>query len=334
MLYPRAAGMTSAAYIQYLSANYCTIAARAVFIWDFCITMGDEVQYFWGHKVTAVSVLFLLNRYVNLAITIMQLFVQSSFQTIHLQPICPHSASIRLTGVYHSCCLYGAESVCNLASQLDACPPRILIGDDSSDSNPHGVGTIPFCRLRTPIDVAHGTLQQECSTVLIAMRAATVAYDSLVLILTLLRTLSLRRRGSTKSGLVSLILRDGCLYFTCLVLLNVTQIIITSYYTGNNYLSYFVSPLTSILISRFLLNLRHFSDVETSARDAYTSLYLTSHNPSGHSNSDIFLSGLNGLMTEPSIFSDTFQSDGTHAAKDIELKSYRQQEDLDATSLT
>ena len=55
-----------------------------LFLWDYLITLGDEVEYFWGRRLTAANALFLLNRYINLVITIMQFFSTAFFQTAHV----------------------------------------------------------------------------------------------------------------------------------------------------------------------------------------------------------------------------------------------------------
>ncbi|KAI0341509.1 hypothetical protein BDW22DRAFT_1359098 [Trametopsis cervina] len=76
-----AAVIASANYAEFLRDNYCSVSARALFLWDYVITLQDEVQYVWGRKFSAATLLFLLNRYVNLVITIMELMVQAPFQT-------------------------------------------------------------------------------------------------------------------------------------------------------------------------------------------------------------------------------------------------------------
>lgn len=43
--------------------------------------MGDEARFVWGQSLSAATVLFMLNRYVNLLITVLELIEQASFQT-------------------------------------------------------------------------------------------------------------------------------------------------------------------------------------------------------------------------------------------------------------
>jgi len=110
--------------------------------------------------------------------------------------------------------------------------------------------------------------------------AATTACDGLVVLFTLARTLGVRnatRAFNVKPGLSSVILRDGTAYFLLLLLLNIIQIVVAVTDVGENAIAYFVSPLTSILISRFLLNLREVSYSAQDLRTAEPSLILTSH---------------------------------------------------------
>ncbi|KAI0777520.1 hypothetical protein BD413DRAFT_181452 [Trametes elegans] len=89
----------------------------------------------------------------------------------------------------------------------------------------------------------------------IADRAAATAYDTLVIASTIVRTLRARKETlslDTYPNLTTLLLRDGTTYFLALLIINVGQ--------GFNFLTSFASRLTSVLISRFLLNLREVSE--------------------------------------------------------------------------
>lgn len=55
--------------------------STALFLWDYFATLDREVGYVWGQKLSAASILFISNRYVNLLITILELIEQAPFQT-------------------------------------------------------------------------------------------------------------------------------------------------------------------------------------------------------------------------------------------------------------
>ena len=60
-----------------------------LFLWDYTVTLGDEIYYVWEKPFTAATFLFLLNRYVNLLITILEIMEQAPFQTKQVRtPAC------------------------------------------------------------------------------------------------------------------------------------------------------------------------------------------------------------------------------------------------------
>lgn len=93
---------------------------------------------------------------------------------------------------------------------------------------------------------------------LITARICVIAADLLVLAVTLYETYATVRAASsirrTKSA-STVLLTNGALYFVVLLMLNVLQaaIQVTEY---TSYSTYFTAPISSILISRLLLDLR------------------------------------------------------------------------------
>ena len=57
-----------------------------LFLYDYLMTLEDEIRYVWSRKFTAASVLFMINRYVNLMITVLEFFEQSPIQTDKVRP--------------------------------------------------------------------------------------------------------------------------------------------------------------------------------------------------------------------------------------------------------
>lgn len=45
---------------------YNTMAVAAILIWDWWITLADEIQYVWKYKISLVNVLYIVIRYVSL----------------------------------------------------------------------------------------------------------------------------------------------------------------------------------------------------------------------------------------------------------------------------
>lgn len=67
-----------------------------LFLWDYLVTLEDEIEYVWGRRVTVATVLFMFNRYVNLLITMLEIMEQASFQTAQVR----HTPTISLRNLY------------------------------------------------------------------------------------------------------------------------------------------------------------------------------------------------------------------------------------------
>ncbi|EMD30894.1 hypothetical protein CERSUDRAFT_100903 [Gelatoporia subvermispora B] len=94
--------------------------------------------------------------------------------------------------------------------------------------------------------------------VLIATRTCVITADAIVLAITIARTYSVQRyatRNNLRTPLVTMLLKNGVLHFFALLCLNLVNILgqtsnVFSFATG------FIAPLSSIIISHFLMSLR------------------------------------------------------------------------------
>lgn len=84
---------------------------------------------------------------------------------------------------------------------------------------------------------------------------SAIAVDLLVLVVICLKLVPLRHGGFVKGGVMDMLLRGGVQYFGALLLTNATQIIVLRVAKVPYGMS-FIAVITSILISRFILNLR------------------------------------------------------------------------------
>ncbi|OCH87019.1 hypothetical protein OBBRIDRAFT_837711 [Obba rivulosa] len=86
------------------------------------------------------------------------------------------------------------------------------------------------------------------------------------------------------ASLATLLLRDGTIYFLIFLFLNVIQMIL--FLTGVfNYVTIFITPLSSILVSRFIMNLRQ--------------IHLTRETMGGPRPSFVRTVTMNGTASEP-----------------------------------
>ncbi|KAI0788106.1 hypothetical protein C8Q74DRAFT_656716 [Fomes fomentarius] len=94
-----------------------------------------------------------------------------------------------------------------------------------------------------------------------ASRASLIAADVLLIFITW-SALSGRRGFRTKNSFSHVLLRDGTIYFICLLILNSVHLVFTelsiarSTFQVGSYVIYFTEPLTAILVSRFMMNLQ------------------------------------------------------------------------------
>ncbi|KAI0083607.1 hypothetical protein BDY19DRAFT_998451 [Irpex rosettiformis] len=101
-------------------------------------------------------------------------------------------------------------------------------------------------------------------TVVIASRTISIFADALVLILTCVKTLrtylmAREVRLTQKNSISELLVRQGIVYFLIFLSLNVAQTAVQET-TGIEYLSPYIFAVTSILMTRFMLNLRKVDD--------------------------------------------------------------------------
>lgn len=122
-----------------------------------------------------------------------------------------------------------------------------------------------------------------------------IVSDSIVLILTWLKTAEIQRSftgANRKGNLVALIQRDGTLYFVTILILNVLNLVAIKFQAFGS-LPAITEVLTSILISRFILNLRGIF-LSPGGSNATTSTLRMSQMSSLH-----FASGIAGNLGAP-----------------------------------
>ncbi|KAI0645162.1 hypothetical protein C8Q79DRAFT_755391 [Trametes meyenii] len=221
-----------------------TLAAFALLAFEYAITLDREVRLVWGRKVSGATVLFILNRFSCNVVGYMVLvgnggppFIWAAFSTLRgyalsgrkwwigLLILALFIPDIVLTVVYYS----------KLKPAVLPPPFNCVLSSNTPEST-----WIHF---------------------VIAGRICLIVGDLLVLIITWHSTYAIRRAahdGQLRMSLTNAILKDGTLYFACLLILNVANIIVNAV-PNSSAVSAFQDPITSILVSRFLLNLRDTS---------------------------------------------------------------------------
>ncbi|KAJ2991220.1 hypothetical protein NUW54_g8256 [Trametes sanguinea] len=282
--------MDASLYRKIFVEEYCDIAAFALIFFEYIITIDREIASIWNRKLTGATVLFIFKqvsrtievsaihrwpavslgrevaicpaelstkhllrsrlcscKVVNILAMMFELlpyFVWLSFSTLRVYAISRQNWRIAL--------LVAVPGCMPLASNI------YLYTQGSTANYPLPIGCVWLNSIPANID---NRSAKPATAVLIATRTSAILTDVLVLITTWWQTYSLRRlavQANMQVSLATLLVRDGTIYFLVLLAMNTFHIAFSL--TGRfTYTITFEEPLTTILISRFLLNLREAS---------------------------------------------------------------------------
>ncbi|KZT30902.1 hypothetical protein NEOLEDRAFT_44287 [Neolentinus lepideus HHB14362 ss-1] len=75
--WPLMAEFLSIPFFQDSTAQYLAASGVTVVMWDYCITLGAEIRYFWkgGTKWSPSRIMFFMNRYLALTIVLTEIYV-------------------------------------------------------------------------------------------------------------------------------------------------------------------------------------------------------------------------------------------------------------------
>ncbi|KAI0640683.1 hypothetical protein C8Q79DRAFT_881028, partial [Trametes meyenii] len=251
----------------------------ALVLFDFFITLDEEVRLFWKRKLSGASMLFFIVRYWALFNYELLVFIgYASFSDAVSSPVCFCASFVRL----HSAVQYSQyipwaafSSLRVLALSGMSYPLAALVfllsvgpavvnftvfkygitGQNVLTIGCQGGSSVP----RQPAQMYRVYL------VSIVSRTSLIVADILVIVITIATT---RRRGTPhlgrpgKATLGDVLLYDGIKYFAVLLTLNILQVVLThlSVSTSLPPADYLTvrepHRLTAIFISRFLLDLQ------------------------------------------------------------------------------
>ncbi|EMD31693.1 hypothetical protein CERSUDRAFT_69189 [Gelatoporia subvermispora B] len=222
--------------------NYCVAASAALVLYDHICTIPQEVQVIWGSKLTSTMVLFHANRWLILAYTILAIageFIhpRTIFSGIRVYALSGGSRFLPLVVTLLSLVPVGTNAI----AALPVFGVRCLVLEDKSETT---------------------------NTRLISTRVPVIMADTVTLVVTCWKTWATVRMAhehNVKTPLMTLLLRDGLLSINLLNVVGQTTNIFA-------YAGAFSTPLSSIIITHFLLNLRqlaHGSPDDTS-RPSFT----------------------------------------------------------------
>ncbi|KAH9939938.1 hypothetical protein B0H21DRAFT_755538 [Amylocystis lapponica] len=249
--------------------NYCIIASTALLFFDWAITLTAEVPRIWCRKISGVTVIFLLNRYVALAERI-------TFVTSVLIPTLSNQSCVYVLRLDDSLTTLGAV-ISSVFIVL-----RVW-GIWGKDWRPH-ILLIPLVLVSPVLNVyfdanyipiAFGPPLYGCGALFLMssalinrcilssmVAAVTIAATAILLILTWIKTFGIKRHSmkvGVKTPLVTLILRDGTFYFLIIMVVDTFQLVgglVGSDWVVFRVWTYFEQVFHVIFLSRFMLDLR------------------------------------------------------------------------------
>ncbi|RPD53472.1 hypothetical protein L227DRAFT_616969 [Lentinus tigrinus ALCF2SS1-6] len=265
-----------ALYDSMLGDNYLGWVPIALLIYDFVLTFDREVELFWKRKLTSASVLFILTSCNRL--------VKTAAITEYMQSI-PWAAFSALRGF----ALTKNRGIAAVIFTLSVAPVGVILAQFvlgiSGAAWP--VAGCLATYTNTPRELIMSVLNSNSmpspssltniSHVPIVSRGGQTIADFILVVATwrTLGTAAIRPSMTKRSrgSIAAIMLWNGLLYFIVLFALNVIHLALwlTSVF-GNpvSFMTEFTDPLTTILITRFLLDLQ-----EAEQRD----MKLDSDNP-------------------------------------------------------
>ncbi|KAI0689551.1 hypothetical protein BC835DRAFT_1418437 [Cytidiella melzeri] len=253
-------------YRTVLITLWMVTSATALFTYEYFITLGAEISEMWLRKWTSATWLYMLNRYVAVASSFLQVRAKV------YKPTCGISdGGFTVFSGLRVYALWNRNIQLGLTVLLLALVP---MGVNIYNDTTYILVFVPSLLPQPVCGNAFGISQSlvfRCAYLTLVTRLTAMLADILVLVATWMKTWVTYKEGlraGLKVPIASLLIRDGTLYFMALLLMNVYQIIgntSPALALGDSGTIY-ISVLTPMLISRFLLNLRRVSlEVEDEA---------------------------------------------------------------------
>ncbi|KZT65516.1 hypothetical protein DAEQUDRAFT_521731 [Daedalea quercina L-15889] len=336
-------------YYRYI----CITASYMVFLYDHALTLSEEIEFIWRRRFTGVTVLYLLMNlftfsYFFLIITSIidegcvssfhvnfaegAMFIAMHITWALISALRAYAIAGRSWAWFSIVLLFGLVPV---ATNIFFYAPRWwYIISDTDDGCFYG-NNVPYTNHADAFSFIYESVMNLTAPLLLvetSTRVALMTVDVLVLCVTWRATYDVSKaaRGlPTRLSVTSLLLRDGTIYFAVLFMLNILDLGLWLSNTFDN-ATIFSDALTTVMLSRFFLNLRHSSlapasenyDVVSSPSQLPDfSLHFQSNTrlagDSSENESRLYgnMGGISALVYSSDAWDDTADTEGTHEVK-------------------
>ncbi|KAF9069484.1 hypothetical protein BDP27DRAFT_1420939 [Rhodocollybia butyracea] len=270
-----------------LFSNYVAVSAYVLWFYDFFLTLPAESRSIWSSRLTGTSILFILSRYSFLLFAAIGLAIflpgkMTDTRTLSFTGTIIYrtsDAATKLLSILRVYALFGQKRL--LLFLL--CPfiitdtvGAILKQFSLTVTTSQGTLVEPFTRCSITGSIWYlCKLLYLCNTSsLIVSPLLQLAFDSIIFILTLFKTARhiMQSRKSGMRSIAEVILHDGTLYFFTIFVITTFQaaFALDSVFSGGAIsntgeqititFTSFLGVLSNLLINRFVLNLRAFSN--------------------------------------------------------------------------
>lgn len=276
----------SATTIGFQTAQYFTVGAMAAVIFDYCLTISQEVQLIWGKKWGIIRITFTLTRYATLMGTAMTTYAAVTDRSKYTS--CATFDNVSYSS--HLISIIAAEGllICRTFAfwhQNKKLLVWLLVLAAFSILGAVGVSRI--VGIFHPID-SPGPHSTGCAFG--SGKGSAIQYGFLIIYELVLMILTIYKRFNFYKGartrLVTTLYRDGMIYMACITMTSFANILIALVVPGN-YTNILDAPqlvIHGVLASRILFNLRRESyQYDSAVIDGSMPLADMCRTPGGHS---------------------------------------------------
>ncbi|KAJ7480776.1 hypothetical protein FB451DRAFT_1238409 [Mycena latifolia] len=244
-------------------SRFLIIVPFTILVYEYLLTLEREASRFWGKRLTWGSAFFYLNRYSSLLGTVPIVFQYYSTTTDPAKlPMCRtlreyhqyfaliSQLLVGLMLIIRTYALYERNKTVlafTIFVTLAAFCFAVWVLLTGNDVDTLSAEEAAFgCPMGTP----HGK-----SLRIAAAWSGMLVFDVMIFGLTLFK--ALRHRGSARGGLISVLLRDGSVYFALMIISNAANV--ATYTMGGPFIRGSATTVTnvasSVMISRLMFNL-------------------------------------------------------------------------------
>ncbi|KAG2106113.1 hypothetical protein BD769DRAFT_1503952 [Suillus cothurnatus] len=275
----------SATTIGYQTAQYFTVGAMAAVVFDYCLTIPQEVQLIWGRKWDVIRVSFTLTRYATLMGTAMTTYAAVTDRSNYRSCATFNAVSYSL----HLISIIAAEGLLIFRTYAFWHQSKKLLVFLLIFAGFSIAGAVGVSEVVSILRLINSPGYDPTGCVFGSGRRSAIQYGFLILYELVLMILTIYKRldfyKGIRSRLVSTLYRDGMIYMTCITMVSFANIIIALVVPGT-YTNILDAPqlvIHGVLASRILFNLRQSRESDSIIIDRIFPLADTRRSPGSRS---------------------------------------------------